>query len=194
MSKRIQAVALVIGVLALSFACGSDEGQGGQDSDAAVGGGDGGGTDSSSPSVDAAPPTGNDVVPSSAADLNAYLQANNYSEFAAEPALHPTAGPHMSMVRTFFNSTLDASIRGGASDHPVGSAIVKELYNGGGVLGGWAVMVKTANSGDTPANDWYFYEVLSTTPGAAPVLEGNGVGGCAGCHSSGTDYIRSNYP
>ncbi len=134
-----------------------------------------------------------DLVPSEAEALNAFLVAKRYEGFAAEPAIHPTAGPHKDTVRSFFNSVLDSSLRAGGDDHPVGSAVIKELYKDD-VLDGWAVMVKTANSAATPADDWYFYEVLSAAPGTGPVAQENGASLCAGCHGAGTDYIRTSYP
>ncbi len=181
---------LLTTVLAIGFGCsdGSPSNPnidgGGQAAADATNGNDGGASN-----VDA--PRGNNVVPVVSADLFAYLQANNYSGFAAEAAPHATAGPHDTMVRSYFNSSLDTSIRSGGSSHPIGSAVVKELMNAGGTLTGWAVMVKTARAG--AAGDWYFYEVLSTTTNN-PVANGNGAGGCAGCHAVGTDYIRSPYP
>jgi hypothetical protein len=133
------------------------------------------------------------AVPSEAGALNMYLIAGTYKTWAGEAAIHPAGGPHPTNVRSFANPILEAAMRqGGVTRFPIGSATVKELYSGSNVLNGWAVGVKTANDGR--ASDWYWYEVFSTTPNAAPVVSGNGVSGCAGCHSAGTDYVRTRFP
>lgn len=129
-------------------------------------------------------------VPSNTAELFSFLQARAYSQFDSEPAVHASQGPH-GQVRSYFNPLLSSSLSMGQAAHPVGSATVKELYSGGQVTG-WAVMVKTGNV--DAASDWYFYEIFSTTDGSNPVAAGNGLGGCAGCHSSGTDYILTSFP
>ena len=36
--------------------------------------------------------------------------------------------------------------------------------------------------------------VLSTSDGSDPVAAGNGVALCAGCHSTGKDFVLSKYP
>ena len=96
-------------------------------------------------------------------------------------------------ARVYINGIMEASFKAGNKNHPKGSALVKELFSASNALRGWAVMVKTdANSNQ--GKGWYWYEVLSTTSGASPVADGNGVGLCTGCHSSGNDYIRTSYP
>ena len=130
------------------------------------------------------------AVPVTANELFAFLQAGSYEGFDAEPAVHPSSGPH-GQVRSFFNAALSSSLMTGQTSHPVGSATVKELHSGD-ALSGWAVMVKTGNG--STADDWYFYEVFSTTDGSNPVADANGLPGCAGCHSSGQDYILTSFP
>ncbi len=130
------------------------------------------------------------AVPTEGAALFTYLQGRNYQGFVAEPAAHPSSGPH-GRVRTFFNPELAASLERGDSQHPVGAASVKELFTGE-TLTGWAVMVKTSASANEAS--WYYYEIFSTTDGSSPVADGNGVSLCAGCHSGGTDFILSELP
>ena len=130
-------------------------------------------------------------VPTDADTLFAFLQRGDYRSYLGEPAVHASAGPHGGGVRTYFHPKLEASLRAEESTHPVGAATVKELYTGG-ELSGWAVMVKTG-SGNSGA-DWYFYEVFSVTDGSRPVADGNGLSGCAGCHSSGQDHILTDLP
>ena len=132
------------------------------------------------------------VVPTSGNDLFAWLQADSYSGWEAEAAVHKSGGPHGD-VRTFVNETLGASLAGGGVTHPVGAAAVKELYGGEDLIG-WAVSVKT--QADSAGGDgWYWYEILSTTSSDGPVADGNGVGLCKGCHSGGgVDYVLIGYP
>jgi hypothetical protein len=131
-------------------------------------------------------------VPVEAAKLNEFLQAGSYKTWGAEAAIHPANSPHPTNVRSYANPILEAAMRAGATNFPVDSATVKELYTADNQLRGWAVSVKTQMG--QGANNWYWYEVLSTNPTAAPVANGNGVGGCAGCHSSGVDYVRTRFP
>lgn len=127
-------------------------------------------------------------VPSNSAELLPYLEARGYLGFAAESAVHPSAGPHGGGVRVFLNPALDAFLAGDASKAPVGAATVKEIYSSGNLVG-WAVMVKTSTaSGD--GRDWYWYEKINSSIYA----DGNGVGLCTGCHSSGRDFTRTSYP
>lgn len=130
------------------------------------------------------------AVPSERNALFAFLQAGGYASFDAEPAVHASTGPH-GQVRSFFNPALSASLSAAADSHPIGAAVIKELHRSGS-LSGWAVMVKTASAG--AAADWYYYEVLSTTDGSSPVADGQGISGCANCHSAGADYIVTSFP
>ena len=119
-----------------------------------------------------------------------FLQSGGYQDMLAEPSVHPSAGPHGD-VRVYFEDSLAVSLDAQAAVHPRGAAAIKELYNGS-TLSGWAVVVKTGSGSD--ASDWYFYEIFSTTDGSSPVADGNGLPGCASCHSTGVDFIRSAAP
>ncbi len=140
--------------------------------------------------ADAPAPTAE--VPADAAKLNAYLTSGQYKTWNGEPAVKNGSSAHQPRVRSFANPILEAAIKQNATGYPIGSATVKELYNGSDVLQGWAVSVKTANNRN--AQDWYWYEVFSTAPGGTPVVSSNGASGCAGCHSAGTDYVRTRFP
>jgi len=131
------------------------------------------------------------IVPQVAAELFAYLQAGEYKKFAHETGVHPSNGPHGS-VQTYLNPILEESLKAGNEVHPVNAAAVKELYNTGGTLIGWAVSVKTAAASDD-GNGWYWYENFSTTQNR-PIADGKGVGLCAGCHSGGLDFVLVPYP
>lgn len=130
-------------------------------------------------------------VPTEAAALFAWLVDESYGEWEAESAVHSSTGPHGS-VRTFVNSTLATSLEAGNTSHPVGAAAVKELHGAQGVTG-WAVEVKVSDTaGD--GNDWYWYEVFSTTDGSRPVVDGTGASLCTGCHSAGVDFVTTPWP
>ncbi|MCG5056079.1 MAG: hypothetical protein KA712_24265 [Myxococcales bacterium] len=138
-----------------------------------------------SPAPDGAkPPTpGAQTVPSEKAALIAYLQSGAYETLPAEPAAHPSTGPHFGLVRTFFNQALADSLAQGNSVHPVGAAAVKELFRQGSTVRGWAVMVKVAEG--SGGGSWYWYEGIDGTEFAAST----GAGLCTGCHGAGRDFV-----
>lgn len=141
------------------------------------------------------PPPGVDPdrVPASSAELFAWLQAGRYRAFAAESAVHTSAGPHGGSVRTYVNAVLEASLGSGNATHPAGSAAVKELFAPDrSTLTGWAVEVKLQDDSDG-GRGWYWYEVFSTTDGSRPI-EGVGSAACTGCHAQGRDYVRIPFP
>lgn len=131
--------------------------------------------------IEPAPPVGE-------ANLLPWLEAGNYARWAAEAQAHPSAGPHFTAVRTFMNAPLLEALEGGSVDHPVGSAVVKELYGDTPELGGWAVMIKTAPG--SSVDSWYWYEWFTGTTYA----DDNGVNGCGNCHSAGVDFVRTSLP
>ncbi len=137
------------------------------------------------------------AVPTADGPLNTYLQAGNYTQMPySESGRHASAGPHTTFglpVRVFMNAVLESSLRAGNASHPMGSEAVKEMYSADGTLEGWAVMVKT-NADSDGGKGWFWYEVASVEPNAAPVASGNGVPLCFGCHSTGADYVLSDYP
>ena len=132
---------------------------------------------------------GDQAVPAQSGALFSFLQQGGYRRFEAESAPHPSSVHRR--VRTFVNSALATSLAQGGGDHPVGAAAVKELFDGDGRPGGWAVSVKLAQTGDD--SDWYWYETRDATSGDEPT-EGRGVAACSGCHMSGTDFVLVRYP
>jgi hypothetical protein len=126
------------------------------------------------------PPRGHEAI-------SEYLRQRRYSNFAVEPAIHQSSGPHGGRVLTFVNAPLEQSLRDGTASHPVGSASIKELYRDRDEVQGWAVSVKVTDQGGP--QDWYWYYLLSTASGATPSADGLGVPLCANCHSAGTDYL-----
>ncbi|MDB4614590.1 cytochrome P460 family protein [bacterium] len=121
----------------------------------------------------------------------AWLQKKSYASYKAERAVHPSssgAAVHGD-VRVFVNDKLDKSMAAKNASHPIGSAAVKELYKGGKAIG-WAAMIKS-KSDDGKGNGWYWYEILSTTDSSKPVAASLGNNMCVGCHSVGTDFVRT---
>jgi len=136
---------------------------------------------------------GSDLVPTSSAELFAYLQRGAYRGFAHESGVHASAGPHGGSVLTFVNGALERSLAAGNAAHPAGAAAVKEFYAADRTtLTGWAVEVKV--QADSAGGDgWYWYEVFSTSDGERPI-EGLGNPVCTGCHALGSDYVRTTFP
>jgi len=124
------------------------------------------------------------VLATDSATLFSFLQDRSYKSMLAEPAVHESDGPHGD-VRVFINQRLAISLQNGSDEHPVGSSAVKELY-ASGTLRGWAVEVKTA-AGQGGAG-WYWYENFSVSDND-PVVDGQNVGLCTGCHEDGGDYV-----
>lgn len=139
-------------------------------------------------------------VPTDPDTLFAFLQDGTYRSFSTqEAATHPSAGPHTSIglpVRVFMNDALATSLAAGNPKHPVGSSVVKELYEADGQLvRGWAVMVKTTDEAAGGEN-WFWYEVLSSSDPTkiAGGKAGNGIRLCSSCHEDGTDHILTKFP
>jgi hypothetical protein len=121
--------------------------------------------------------------PAEPAALLEYLRTGEYRQWRAEPAPHPSDGPHFGDVQIYVNDALFDSLSAGATVHPVGSTAIKELYGSGPNVRGWAVEIKT---GDEPDGDgWFWYERYDGDVFA----QSNGAGICTGCHSDGTDYV-----
>jgi hypothetical protein len=141
---------------------------------------------SSPPSSPTTTPAG---VPIGGEALRPWLEAGSYLGWAAEGSIHTPNSPHPSMVRVFVNDLLLESLEEGGTEHPAGSAAVKEIYGPSLDLRGWAVTVKVQDDADN-GRGWYWYERVGTFQFA----DGTGEVGCTGCHSQGTDYFRSPFP
>jgi hypothetical protein len=137
-------------------------------------------------------------IPLDKSGLFAFLKAKNYNNFKAQESdKHPSAGPHTQLglpVKVFMNDKIANSLAKGNNEHPMGSVIVKEMYDSNEALAGWAVMAKTQETTDK-GNGWFWYEVTSTTDENAIAASGNGVVGCISCHSiASKDMVRSAFP
>lgn len=137
------------------------------------------------------------VVPTDDKKLHEWLRTGAYKKFATqESGNHPSAGPHTKYglpVRVYMEPKIAASLQAGNSEHPAGSAIVKEMFDANNVLEGWAVMVKTQGKSDG-GKGWYWYEATSTKPGTKAFASGNGVPLCFGCHGGGKDFVLTKFP
>lgn len=125
-------------------------------------------------------PDGGVATPATRAGLVALAQSGAYTSWKAEPAAHPTSGPHGGSVRTFVNDLLFTSLKAGNTTHPNGAIAVKELFSGT-TRTGWAIDAK----GDDGV--WVFFE------GFEPKLDQyffRGPGNlCANCHAGGVDTV-----
>lgn len=131
-------------------------------------------------------------------ELFAFLSEKKYNAFKTqEKGLHPSAGPHTKLglpVKVFMNDAIAKSLIDKNSEHPMGSIIVKEMFNAENTLTGWAVMAKTQASTDE-GNGWFWYEVTSTEDANSLQAMGNGVVGCVNCHMLGaTDMVKTAFP
>lgn len=129
------------------------------------------------------------VVPMETDALRGWLQAFVYRRWAPQTEIRET-GEHGG-ERLYFNDLLTASVRAGAAEHPIGSAAVRELYEGDlATLKGFAVMLKTGPSGVT-GEGWYWYEIFGTDGWARPTVAEAGARGCVGCHAHAVDFVHS---
>ena len=138
---------------------------------------------------DTAQDTALEPVPTGEAALLPWLEAGQYLDWPAEAAIHASTGPHFGRVRTFLREDLADSLAAGAAQHPVESAAVKELYGeDGDTIRGYSVMVRTSDQAD--GDGWYWLERYD----GRTYADGEGVGGCTGCHSAGVDFILTPWP
>ena len=137
------------------------------------------------------------AVPTDLQKLSRYLKDGAYQEFTARESVpHPSRGPHTNVgwpVRVFFDPTVNESMEAGTSSHPIGSSIVKEMFDDNGELQGWAVMVKT-QADSAGGKGWFWYETTNVNDPTEVVAAGNGVQLCQGCHFIGKDFVLTTYP
>ena len=98
-----------------------------------------------------------------------------------------TNAPHGEFTQTFINETAEKALRAGDQTMPVGSILVKIMYQQDAKTEfGRALMVKTAsNKGNS---NWTWYEGFAS-PSRSPFY-GPGLSLCTGCHSNvGNDFV-----
>jgi hypothetical protein len=123
------------------------------------------------------------------AAIRAYVVRGDYKSWLAEPAVHDRTqnSPH-GAVRVFWNRVGADALRGAATTLPMGSMIVKELYQGdGATLAGYATMTKHE------PDKWLWWEAFSGNLDS-PAAFGVDHRTCVGCHGQGRDYVRSPLP
>jgi hypothetical protein len=139
----------------------------------------------------------NSEVPVNQEALFSYLASAAYKTLPAkESKAHPSESPHTKVglpVRVFMNERVAQSLEAGNTEHPVGSALIKEMFSKDNELAGWAVAIKTQPLTDG-GKGWFWYEVTSATDSSEIVTVGNGVRGCVGCHTPGDDMVLSAFP
>jgi hypothetical protein len=109
------------------------------------------------------------------ADVEMWLATGSYKSWHCEPAPHANRAPSPhGMNRICSNDLLSAH---GAGEFPVGSAGVKEIYDGAGkTVVGYAVYrhIQAGTTGDS----WYWYE-----RNGGVIADDVGDDFCVGCHS-----------
>jgi hypothetical protein len=130
-------------------------------------------------------------IPTTARELQAWLQAGYYKGWTAESARHRPAGPHGALVRTFLNDIVLASLQAGNASHPAGAALVKEIYSSATATQPqlWAVSIKTRNE-SANGTAWYWWEGS---------LQGFGHPTCVPCHRGdygdvSRDFVLTPFP
>ncbi|WP_298900580.1 cytochrome P460 family protein [uncultured Psychroserpens sp.] len=136
-------------------------------------------------------------IPLGKAQLFAYLKSGKYKSYTnQEKELHPSLGPHQKLglpVKVFINNILAESLENGNEEHPLGSVVIKEMYDADENPAGWAVMAKTHDKSDD-GNGWFWYEVTDSSDADKIAAIGNGVEGCVSCHTIGKDMVRTAFP
>lgn len=137
-------------------------------------------------------PAPEQTIPTTA--LQPWLIAGSYRAWSHEATRHPSSGPHAEQVVTYLSPSLEESLRAKAKTHPLRAAAVKELFKGGTHVG-WAVSVKTSPESVSGKN-WFWYEVLSTSPTAKAAYEGTGIEICRDCHTENgsIDQVLTDFP
>lgn len=125
------------------------------------------------------------LPPRGDADLRAWLAAGYYRAWRCEPAVHAARSPSPHGANRICNN---AAIEPFALGFPAGAASVKELVEGGTIIG-HAVSRRLT---DEPGGDaWYWYEAQ----GDHVFANGAGAGNCTGCHDGALrDYVFTVVP
>lgn len=139
-----------------------------------------------------APPPDPTQVPDArnAEAVASWLAEGYYEAWHAEPAAHPSLGPHFGNVRTYVNEAAHTGLTGGTGVLPAGSVAVKVLYGATtDTPEGFAVSYKFAS--ESAAGDgWYWYERF----GPDLIMDEDGASNfCAECHAEpvNVDLIKT---
>lgn len=131
-----------------------------------------------------------DVPPLRRKRLLTWLREGAYrANYVAEPAVHPSGGPHGGNVRTYYNSILVEDLAANRPTFRKGATMVKELYfSGTDVVVGYAVMSKVRRKSGAGGEGWLWLESFD---GTNADFFGRGVRLCANCHVAGQDFLLS---
>jgi hypothetical protein len=132
------------------------------------------------PAEDGGPPAALDA-PDQQSELVAFLSRSDYGDWAAEPAIHGSSGPHASAFRVYYGPIAARALSEGADTFPKGAAVVKEFE-----AGGWAVWIKVDADSDEGRGFFWYEQVGDSIYGNA-----RGSRACVGCHSRGRDFLLS---
>ena len=119
------------------------------------------------------------------------MTGNAYRTWTAEPAVRESSqnSPHRK-VRVYFNKASYDALKANTSPLPVGSMIVKDLFQAdGATLAGYAVMMKTT------ASSWTWWEAFTNNLDSPAVFAVDS-SSCKGCHSQtgNKDQVRTPAP
>ena len=133
------------------------------------------------------------VPPAEKVMLMNWLNGGYYTSWYSESKVHASTGPHTD-VKVFYNSILEASMKAGNKNHPVGATAVKEQSEGGTHYG-WSVSIKLQEE-SAYGDGWYWFESVDKTDISMVPFEGVGHQLCTGCHvrPGNKDLILSGFP
>jgi hypothetical protein len=129
-------------------------------------------------------------APDNSAELLPFLKAGGYASWQSEPEFHVSSGPHGGSVSVFYSPKAAAALTAKRSLFPAGAATIKEAASASGSVVGWSVWVKVQDDSDS-GSGFYWYEVTLRTPNDRVYADSRGSTVCVGCHSAGTDCLRS---
>lgn len=128
----------------------------------------------------------------SSAGIASFLQAGKFRGWTVKQAVPiDSVASHASKTQTFFNDTAGTAAKAGQNPLPKGSVVVKEIFAGDGItLSAQALMAKVDDGAD--GETWVWFE--GRVPDLNQPYYGKGLATCAGCHASGTDFVRTTVP
>lgn len=122
--------------------------------------------------------------------IESLISSGAYKDWTKEAVINDGPGPHGDK-RVYFDPLVEASLAAGNATHPRGSTLVKELYDGDGDIRGFAIAIKDREGAGR--DSWVWYEVFGSDY-QDPEVYARGADSCAGCHSSGVDYVTTELP
>jgi hypothetical protein len=83
-------------------------------------------------------------------------------------------------------------MKAGDMTHPMGAMAVKELYDGGKLIG-WAALAKSKDTGNEPGR-WFYFQTRDMTDATKADSSEWGSPMCDFCHTPDKGIILSGYP